>query len=133
MRRRTARSLSPSNKEDLQPVFLHLLPVDYYLERIHSYSAVGTLALASGRGHAAQACLTKRLPYMGFGLTETHVIKLEKFLTNWVRDMMATEGHPLRKKGAGTLPKDTKEKETAKEQSGKERGQREEMEGVIFR
>ena len=48
----------------------------------------------------AQACLTKRIPYLGFGLTEAHVVELEKYLTMWVKDMMCTEGHPLCKKGA---------------------------------
>ena len=43
----------------------------------------------------AQACLTKRIPYLGFGLTETHVVELEKYLIMWVKDMMGTEGHPL--------------------------------------
>ena len=46
-----------------------------------------------------QACLTKRLPYLGFGLTETHVVELEKYLIMRVKDMMGTEGHPLCRKG----------------------------------
>ena len=47
----------------------------------------------------AQACLTKRIPYLGFGLTEAHVVELEKHLIMWVKDMMGTEGHPLCRKG----------------------------------
>jgi hypothetical protein len=114
-------------KDDLQPVFFHQLPVDYYLELIHSFNVVGMLDLAAGGGHAAQACLTKRIPYLGFGLTETHVVELEKFLHNWVRDMMGTEGHPLCRKGA-PAPRNNdkdkgpeKDKETNKEKD-KEKG-----------
>ena len=47
----------------------------------------------------AQACLTKRIPYLGFGLAEAHVVELEKYLFMWVKDMMCTEGHPLCRKG----------------------------------
>jgi hypothetical protein len=43
--------------------------------------------------------LTKRIPYLGFGLTETHVVELEKYLIMWVKDNMGTEGHPLCRKG----------------------------------
>ena len=90
-------------QDDLQPVFFHALPAEYYLECIHSYSLVGILDLSCGGGQVAQACLTKRIPYMGFCLTETHVVELEKFLVAWVKDMMCTEGHPLCRKGAAAM------------------------------
>ena len=115
------KDTEPPNKDDLQPVFFHQLPVDYYLELIHSYNVVGILDLAAGGGHAAQACLTKRIPYLGFGLTETHVVELEKFLSNWVRDMMGTEGHPLCKKGAPAPRKDNKETKENEKEKDKEK------------
>lgn len=87
------------NKEDLQPVFYHQLPPDYHIEVIHSFNVVGVLDLTAGGGQLAQACLTKRIPYLGFGLTEVHVVELEKYLIAWVKDMMGTEGHPLCRKG----------------------------------
>jgi hypothetical protein len=94
----------PPKLDDLQPAFYHALPPEYYLECIHSYNVVGVLDLSCGGGQVAQACLTKRIPYLGFCLTEAHVIELEKFLVTWVRDMMCTEGHPLCRKGAATKP-----------------------------
>ena len=116
------KDTEPPKKDDLQPVFFHQLPVDYYLELIHSYNVVGMLDLAAGGGHAAQACLTKRIPYLGFGLTETHVVELEKFLVSWVRDMMGTEGHPLCRKGVLAPRKDDKEKDKQKDkEKGKEK------------
>ena len=116
------KDAEPTKKDDLQPVFFHQLPVDYYLELIHSYNVVGMLDLAAGGGHAAQACLTKRIPYLGFGLTETHVVELEKFLVGWVRDMMGTEGHPLCRKGVLAPRKDDKEKDKQKDkEKGKEK------------
>ena len=47
----------------------------------------------------AQACLTQRIPYLGFGLTDTHVVELEKYLIMWAKDNMGTKGHPLCRKG----------------------------------
>ena len=88
------------DKNAAQPVFYHQLPPELHLEVIHSYNVVGVLDLTAGGGQLAQACLTKRIPYLGFGLTEAHVVELEKYLTMWVKDMMCTEGHPLCKKGA---------------------------------
>jgi len=79
------------------------------------------LDLAAGGGHAAQACLTKRIPYLGFGLTETHVVELEKFLSNWVRDVMGTEGHPLCRKGAPAPRKGDKETKEKDKENHKEK------------
>ena len=56
--------------------------------------------MTAGGGQLAQACLTKRPPYLGSGLTEAHVVELEKYLTMWVKDTMCAAGHPLCKKGA---------------------------------
>ena len=50
-------------------------------------------------GQLAQAFLTKRIPYLGFRCTETHVVELEKYLIMWVKDILGTEGHPLCRKG----------------------------------
>ncbi len=47
----------------------------------------------------AQDSLTTRITYLGFGLTETHVVELEKYLIMWVKDKMGTDGHPLCRKG----------------------------------
>ncbi|MFM7979963.1 MAG: hypothetical protein ACKPKO_11675 [Candidatus Fonsibacter sp.] len=35
--------------------------------------------------------MTKRISYLGFGLAETHVVELEKYLILWVEDNMGTE------------------------------------------
>ena len=88
------------DKNEAQPAFYHQLPPELHLEVIHSYNVVGVLDLTAGGGQLAQSCLTKRIPYLGFGLTEAHAVELEKYLTMWVKDMMCTEGHPLCKKGA---------------------------------
>ncbi|MFM7979305.1 MAG: hypothetical protein ACKPKO_08320, partial [Candidatus Fonsibacter sp.] len=37
--------------------------------------------------------------YLGFGLTETHVVELEKHLIMWVNDKMGSECHRLCKNG----------------------------------
>ena len=127
-----AAGLAAPKQDDTQPVFFHQLPQEYYLEVIHSYNVVGVLDLASGGGSVAQACLTRRIPYVGFCLTEVHVVELEKFLVNWVMDMMCTEGHPLYRKGAGPQPQedDSKQEDTdkfkdpspnQKDQKGKEK------------
>ena len=36
-----------------------------------------------------------RIPYLGFGLTETHVVELEKYFIMGVKDRLGTEGQPL--------------------------------------
>ena len=88
-----------TGKGELEPVFYHQLPPDYYLEVIHSFNVVGVLGLSVGAGQVAKACLTRRIPYLGLCLTETHALELEKHLTSWVKDMMSTEGHPLCRRG----------------------------------
>ena len=77
-----AAGLVAPKQDDTQPVFFHQLPQEYYLEVIHPYDVVGVLDLASGGGSVAQACLTRRIPYVGFCLTEAHVVELEKFLVS---------------------------------------------------
>ena len=77
----------------------------------------------------AQACLTKRIPYLGFVLTKTHVVELEKYLLMWVKDTMGTEGHPLCRKGVAVAkakvaaeadkPKDVTLKERQKKKTHK--------------
>ena len=42
--------------------------------------------------------MTKIIPYVGVGLTETHVVELDKYLIMWVKDNIGAEGHPLCKK-----------------------------------
>ena len=86
------------DKDELQPVFYHQLPPGLHLEVIHSFNVVGVLDLTAGWGQLAQACLTKRMPYFGLGLTEAHAVALEKLLITWVKDKLGTEGHPLCKK-----------------------------------
>ena len=59
---------------------------------------------------------------MVFGLTETHVVELEKYLIMWVKDNMGTDGHPLCRKGVvgakakavaeADKPKDITERQT---------------------
>ena len=83
-----AAGLVAAKQDDTQPVFFNQLPIEYYLEVIHSYSVVGILDLASGAGSVARACLTRRIPYVGFCLAEVHAVELEKFLVSWVMDMM---------------------------------------------
>ncbi|MFM7986451.1 MAG: hypothetical protein ACKPKO_44780, partial [Candidatus Fonsibacter sp.] len=43
--------------------------------------------------------LDQENPDLCFGLTETPVVELEKYLIMGVTDQMGTEGHPLCKKG----------------------------------
>ena len=81
------------DKEELQPAFYHKLPPDLHFEVI--YSALG---LTIGGGNFAQACLANKTPYLGFGLTETHVVELDKYLIMWVKGKMGTEGHSLCRK-----------------------------------
>ena len=51
--------------------------------------------MTAGWEQLAQACLTKRIHYLGFGLTETHVADLDKYLIVWVKDEMGTDGRPI--------------------------------------
>ncbi|MFM7980807.1 MAG: hypothetical protein ACKPKO_15955, partial [Candidatus Fonsibacter sp.] len=90
---------APENDE-LQPVIYHQLPTELDLKVINSFNVVGVLDLATGGGQFAQTCLTKRIPYLGFGLTETHVVELGQYLILWVTDNMGTEGNLLCRKGA---------------------------------
>ena len=50
------------------------------------------LDLAAGQGCAARACLTERLPYFGFVLSETHARRLEVQLTEFILGEMRNEG-----------------------------------------
>ena len=59
------------DKDELQPVFYHQLPPGLHLDVSHSLNVVGVFGLDSWRGQLAQACLTKRIPYLGFGLRNT--------------------------------------------------------------
>ena len=101
-----AAGLVAAKQDDTQPVFFNQLPIEYYLEVIHSYSVVGILDLASGAGSVARACLTRRIPYVGLCLTEVHAVELEKLLVSWAMDMMCAAGHALYRKGAGPQPQE---------------------------
>ena len=67
--------------------------------------------------------MTKRIPYLGFGLTETHVVELEKYLTMWVKDMMGTEGHPLCRKGV-VVAKAAAEADKPKDMTGEDKNKK---------
>ncbi|MFM7981552.1 MAG: hypothetical protein ACKPKO_19760, partial [Candidatus Fonsibacter sp.] len=71
-----------------------------YLEFIHYFNVVDVWGLTTGRGQLAHYCLSNRIPYLGFGLTETHVVEPEKYIILWVKDNMGTEGHSLCRKGS---------------------------------
>ncbi len=70
----------------------------------------------------AQACLTKKIPYLGFGVKETHDVELAQYLIMWVKDKTGTEGHPLCKKGvAAAKAKATAEADKPKDMTPKDR------------
>ena len=50
-------------------------------------------------GAVGTGLIGQKIPNLGCGSTETHVVKLEKCLIMSVKDMMGTEGHPLCRKG----------------------------------
>ena len=74
----TKMQAQPPTRTSCGQVFYHPLPPGLHLEVIQSFNVVGVLALTVGGGQLAQACLTKRIPYLGFGLTEAHAVELDK-------------------------------------------------------
>lgn len=48
--------------------------------------------MSCGQGTSARACLTERLPFLGFTLSEAHAKKLELQLTDFIVSEMKREG-----------------------------------------
>ena len=98
------------------------------------------LDLAMGQGEGAKACLTERLPFLGFCLTESHCKKMELRLTHFVLSEMRKEGSThFRPEACGTSAESAKPDEEggtkpkpkakAKSKEGKEQAKSKEEEG----
>ena len=92
-----ASSSDAENKEerkasDVEPVFYNYLPMGLYANHLSSYSISGVLDLTSGQGELAKASLERRVPYVGFCLSESHCVQLKSELVRWLKGRMATEG-----------------------------------------
>ena len=78
--------------ENFEPAFYHHLPETLYSDAIGAYEIRGCLDLTPGCGDLAKACLLRRVPYLGFGMTDQHCSLLKAQLVEFVKMQMRSEG-----------------------------------------
>ena len=78
--------------DNIEPAFYHHLPEAFYTDAIGAYEIRGCLDLTPGAGDLAKACLLRRVPYVGFGMTDQHCSLLKAQLVEFVKMQMRSEG-----------------------------------------
>ena len=58
--------------ESFEPAFFHHLPESLYSDALGAYEIRGCLDLTPGCGDLARACLLRRIPYLGLGMSDLH-------------------------------------------------------------
>ena len=80
--------------ETVEPVSFHAYTSSFWEEIIHSHSAVRVIDFNTGPGYVAEACMTARIPYVGFVQTTTHERVVRRYLFKRTWDQMCTPGSP---------------------------------------
>lgn len=75
-----------------EPAFFHHLPETLYSDTLQAYELRGCLDLTPGCGDLAKACLLRRVPYVGLGMTDQHCSLLKAQLVEFVKMQMRSEG-----------------------------------------
>ena len=87
------------NDADMEPVCFHGHGQHLTEEVMHTLAKreliKGVVDLTPGDGELAHLCITKRIPYIGFPLTDTHMIRLMGHLRSRVWKDVKTEGSEM--------------------------------------
>ena len=78
--------------ESFEPAFFHHLPESLYSDALGAYEIRGCLDLTPGCGDLARACLLRRIPYLGLGMSDLHCSLLKAQLVDYVKMLMRSEG-----------------------------------------
>lgn len=78
--------------DTFEPAFYHHLPEALYSDTLGAYEIRGVLDLTAGCGDLARACLLRRVPYLGLGMTDQHCSLLKAQLVEFVKMQMRSEG-----------------------------------------
>ena len=78
--------------ESFEPAFFHHLPESLYSDALGAYEIRGCLDLTPGCGDLARACLLRRIPYLGLGMSDLHCSLLKAQLVEYVKMLMRSEG-----------------------------------------
>ncbi len=85
----------PLSADGKEPAFYHAPPYELDAEMCHSWPAAAHIDFTPGPGHRALLSCKKKLPYLGFCLTETHRDLIIKHLEGEVFKAMQVEGGDL--------------------------------------
>ena len=78
--------------ESFEPAFFHHLPESLYSDALGAYEIRGCPDLTPGCGDLARACLLRRIPYLGLGMSDLHCSLLKAQLVEYVKMLMRSEG-----------------------------------------
>ena len=84
---------------NIEPVFMHTLSHEFHEELIHSLCIHAMVDGTPGSGAAAFACISKRIPYLGFCLSDSHKELLMQRLIHLILKEMEKEDSPLHETG----------------------------------
>ena len=79
----------------VEPVFWHARPLQLYEDLVHSYHCCAVVDLTAGDGSLAALCAKKRIPYVGFTLSDTHTELLKQRCITALLESGFTEGEEL--------------------------------------
>jgi hypothetical protein len=80
---------------NIEVVFLHSWPEDFYVEVLHSFCLKAVVDMTAGAGAAALACIKSKRQYLGCCLTDVHQRLLEQHLLMKVFNEMMNEESKL--------------------------------------
>jgi hypothetical protein len=86
------RGAKRKGADTVEPTFWHSRPRKFYQELIHRYRPKAILDFSMGDGVLALESAKARIPYLGFGLTTTHVELLKAHLVQEMMKVFYTEG-----------------------------------------
>ena len=78
--------------ETVEPVNVHGYVAVFWEEIIHSHSVAGVVDFTAGAGYLAEACLSEKIPYVGFIQTPTSERILRRCLFKRTWDLMCKPG-----------------------------------------
>jgi hypothetical protein len=78
-----------------EPAFHHAGPYELDAEVSHSWNACAHVDFTVGPGHRALFACKKKIPYLGFCLSDVHCTEVMKYIETRVFTCMQTEGDEL--------------------------------------